>query len=139
MKVSDVFDSKYLSAADLGGYEGGKEYTLAIASVEKGEFDNGNKFIIAFQNAKKALVANKTNTQRIAKLYGDETDAWVGKEITLYVDMADFQGRAVEAIRVRPPKRDPGYQLSSGTENGKLKTARVQPAANDLPSDEIPF
>lgn len=105
MKVSDVMSNKYLAASDLGGYEGGKEFTLTIASVEKQDFDKGPKFIIMFQNAKKGLVANKTNTVRIAKLYGDETDGWIGKEITLYVDMADFQGRPVEAIRVRPPVR----------------------------------
>lgn len=103
MKVSEVFSGDYLKAADLQG----AEPTVVIASVEVKEFDDGNKFLIAFQNKKKGLVANKTNSRRIAMLYGDDTDNWIGKEIVLYTDMVDFQGSTVEAIRVRGPKKQP--------------------------------
>jgi hypothetical protein len=101
MKVSQVFSGDYLTAADLQG----KEPSVVIASVEVKKFDDGDKLLISFQGKKKALVANKTNSRRIAMMYGDETDAWVGKEVVLYTDMVDFQGKTVEALRVRPPKK----------------------------------
>lgn len=106
MKVSQVFSGDYLKAADLGGHEP----TVVIATVEVKEFEDGNKLLISFQGKKKSLVANKTNSSRIAHLYGDDTDGWVGKEIILYTDLVDFQGKAIEAIRVRPPanKRQTG-------------------------------
>ena len=101
MKVSDVFASQEsLRAADLGD----KEWTLVIATVESKNFDDGTKLVIGFQNAKKKLVANKTNSGRIAKLYGDETDGWIGKEIILRAELVDFKGESVMAIRVQPPK-----------------------------------
>ena len=97
MKVSQVFAGEYLAAADLQG----QEHTVVIASVELKEFDDGDKLLLTFQNRKKGLVANKTNSKRIAMLYGDETEGWVGKEIILYPDIVDYQGKPTEAIRVR--------------------------------------
>jgi hypothetical protein len=62
MKVSDVFASQEtLRAADLGD----KEWTLAIASVESKNFDDGTKLVIGFQNAKKKLVASFNQFERI--------------------------------------------------------------------------
>ena len=109
MELSSVFGGDTLKAADLQGHEP----TVVIASVEMKKFDNGNKLVIAFQGKKKALVCNKTNANRIAYVHGTNTDHWIGKEITLYTDLVDFQGNTVEAIRVRPPAKKaalPGEQ-----------------------------
>lgn len=101
MKVSQVFAGDYLKAADLGG----AEPTVVIEKVELKEFEDGDKFLISFEGKKKGLVANKTNCSRIAMLYGDDTDGWIGKTIVLYTDIVDFQGKPTEAIRVRGPKK----------------------------------
>jgi hypothetical protein len=98
MQLNDVFGGDSLKAADLQG----REFNLVIASVEAKKFDNGNKLVIRFANAKKSLVANKTNSRRIALMYGENTDFWVGKQITLGVDFVDYQGQTVQAIRVKP-------------------------------------
>jgi hypothetical protein len=101
MKVSQIFSGDYLKAVDLQGHEP----TVIIDAVEMKQFDDGNKLLLKFQGKQKGLVANKTNAGRIAKLYGDDTDAWIGKEIVLYTDQVDFQGSSVDAIRVRGPKK----------------------------------
>ena len=101
MKVSQVFSGEYLTAADLQG----QEHAVVIAGVEMKKFDDGNKLMISFQGRKKNLVANKTNSNRIAMMYGDDTDGWIGKEVLLYVDWVDYQGKTVEAIRIRPPAK----------------------------------
>lgn len=99
MELSTVFNSDTLKAADLQG----REHTVVIATVELKEFNDGNKLVLSFQGAKKTMVCNKTNANRIAYMHGTNTDGWIGKEITLYPDLVDFQGKTVEAIRVRPP------------------------------------
>ena len=101
-RVSQVFSGEYLTAADLQG----AEPSVVIASVEIKEFDDGDKFLLTFQGKKKGLVANKTNSKRIAALYGDETDDWIGREIILYTDQVDYAGKTVDAIRVRGPKKE---------------------------------
>jgi hypothetical protein len=73
-----------------------------------------------FRNVPKPLGLNATNCKTIAALYGNDTDGWVGKRITLYPTTTQMGGETVECVRVRP---------------------RVPPAAtprNGRPQDEGP-
>lgn len=143
MEVSDVFGGSSLKAADLKG----REYTLVIADVEMKKFNDANKLVVSFQNAKKSLICNKTNANRIAHMHGTNTDNWTGKEITLYSEMVDFQGDLVEAIRVRVAPRQT-QQFTDRPINGGGRIMDVKPPTgnapqpprgNDPPSDDIPF
>ena len=52
---------------------------------------------------------SKTNAQTIADAYGDDTEAWQGKDLEVYPDRTSFQGKLVDCIRVRilvPPEPD---------------------------------
>ncbi len=127
MKVSEVFSGDYLKAEHLNG----GEHSVVIADVKVREFEDGNKFLITFQGRKKGLVANKTNSNRIAAAYGDETEGWIGKEIILYPEEVTFQGKTMEAIRVRPPARKPiSQQAAPKAGNG---------SRDDDMNDAIPF
>lgn len=103
MKLNDMFPSNLLKAQDVT--EAGGEMPLTIEKVEIKEFDADNggkerKPIIYFKEGKQ-MVCNKTNGNAIAEIYGDETDNWIGKEITLVVRDVDFQGKSTPAIRVK--------------------------------------
>jgi hypothetical protein len=133
MKVSQVFSGEYLKASDLQG----AEHSVVIADVQRKEFDDGDKLLITFQNRKKSLVANKTNSNTISDAYGDDTDDWIGKEIVLYSTMVDFQGKRTPAIRVRPPApRKPISQQA--TPSPKVNPPPANGASADM-NDEIPF
>ena len=128
-KISDLYQSNYLKAADLGE----EEWTLTIERQEMSEpmgDEKEVKPVVFFRGAKKGMVLNKTNAQKIAAAYGDATDDWIGKSVVLYSDMVTFQGSTVPALRVRIPKqsRTPGAApVSKG------------PARADPMDDEIPF
>ncbi len=103
-RLSEIFPSKYLSAADLNE----QDLIVTIQGVEpvrlKGR-DGGpdeTKLVAHFHGQEKGLLLNKTNAQTIANLYGDETDDWIGERITLFPTTVQFQGQMTEAIRVRP-------------------------------------
>lgn len=152
MNLNDVYQSDTLKAADLKG----REHILVIATVDMKAFNDGPKLVLTFQNAKKSFICNRTNAKRIAFRHGDETDGWVGKEIILYPDLVDFQGKAVEAIRVKPvaypaatpaprqstaaparptvavQQRNDGVQLSTGAD------PHPNAPGNSL-NDDIPF
>ena len=99
--IDDVFGGAFLKAADLKG----AEPTVTIESTEIKKMPDGtHKVDIGFVGKEKHLLANKTNSSRIAFIHGKETEGWVGKKIQLYTDLVDFQGNTVEAIRVRPVK-----------------------------------
>lgn len=102
MKLSELFPSNLLKAQDV--LDAGGEMPLVIRNVEVKEFESDSgkerKPIIYFEGEKQ-MVCNKTNGNIIAELYGDETDNWIGKSITLTVREVDFQGKSVPAIRVK--------------------------------------
>lgn len=103
MKISSAFPSKYLKAADLQD----KPVTLVMSRVDLEKVGMGNedpKPVLYFTKARKGLVLNKTNSKAITVAYGDDTDEWEGKPITLFPAMVDFAGETVESIRVRKPK-----------------------------------
>jgi hypothetical protein len=104
MKATDIFSGKYLASTDIGD----REFKLVIEGTELVEFENEGKkqkkIHITFQNAKKGLLANKTNSMILVDAYGDDTENWIGKEVILYVEPVGFQGKVVKAIRVKVPR-----------------------------------
>ena len=104
MKFSEMYPSKYLKAADLNG----NAVKVIIETVELEDVvgqgkEHDYKAVFFFQGKQKKFVCNKTNGQVIAETYGDDTEAWQGKELELYPDKTSFQGKLVDCIRVRIP------------------------------------
>ncbi len=97
-KLTDLFPSRFVSAADLQGRE-------AIATIDRVEIekfdDDVQKPVVYFEGKTKGLVCNKTNAKSIELIAGDDTDNWPGAAIILFPMMVDFKGQVVEAIRVR--------------------------------------
>lgn len=115
-KTSDMFPSRWLKASD---FEDG-DATLTIRDVGQERIGQGkdatDKFVLYFVDEDRGLVLNKTNVGTIAKLHGDDTDDWIGKDVTLFATEVQFQSEMVEAIRVRskPPRR-PGQKAAKPT------------------------
>ena len=102
VNMTQAFPSKYISSEDLAG----KEPTLVISNCVMEEIgqgnDKSNKPVVYFQGAKKGMVLNKTNASTISDMYGPESDAWVGKPVTLITIWTEYQGKAMQGIRIKP-------------------------------------
>lgn len=140
MLISESFPSKYLKAADL------KDQQVRVVMdhvVLEDIGDDGMKPILYFQGKDKGLCLNKTNSNNIAMVYGDDTDDWAGRELILYPTMVDFQGRSVPAIRVKVPalkaaQREPqvpAVTAQRGNGHGPRPTPTIRAELND----EVPF
>lgn len=103
MRLSDLFPSKYLKAADLGD----RQVLVTIDAVMIEEIDDDDqtirKPVVYFHGKEKGLVMNITNGKAIAALYGEETDEWIGRDVILYSRMVDFKGNEVPGLRVKAP------------------------------------
>jgi len=130
-KVSEMYPSRWMSAADLLE----EDLTLTIDRIETETIGDDDKWVVYFKEVNKGLVLNKTNTKTIAGLYGDETDDWEGQKVALYPTWVDFQGKSVEAIRIRP--KAPRAAKGMRSNRPPAETAAKQPTA--IPSDDIPF
>lgn len=141
MKLSEAFPSSFLKADDLNN----QSVTVEISSVELTELGQGRdketKLLVSFRGKEKKLVCNKTNAATIAKLYGDDTDGWIGNKVTLQPREVEFQGNMVLAIRVSLIK--PGAPAAKPTAKSAMETVR-EPNENEDQgqggeSDEVPF
>jgi hypothetical protein len=98
-KLGEMYPSAWFKAADV--IDGELTLTIKrIALVKLGPTDE--KWSLFFRETTKGLVLNKTNATAIARQFGDDSDRWMGRQITLYATDIDFQGSTVAAIRVRP-------------------------------------
>lgn len=119
-----MYDSNYLYAFDLKG----RDVTVTIRDVRAVKVKNSEKEekkpIVFFKESKdsRGLVLCKTNGKTIAQMYGNDTDAWIGKRVTLFAAMVDAFGKTVEAIRIRPmiPK--------ASAKGGEFSDAPIAPA-----------
>jgi hypothetical protein len=101
--MRDALPGRYLSGDDLDG-----EVIVTIDRVVMESFRDPRtrvetrKPVMYFQRAKRGLIVNRTNWRTVADLYGDESDNWTGKRITLTPAMVDAYGKQTKAVRVRP-------------------------------------
>ena len=97
MDITKAFPSNFLKADDLQG----ATRTATIESVAMEEVAPGeSKPVVRFVGIAKGLVLNKVNSATIANSYGTETESWTGRDLMLFSQTVDFQGRMVPAIRV---------------------------------------
>lgn len=129
-----LFPNDYLSAADLQE----KDVTLTISRLVQEELrtekGNEDKWLLYFKEMEerhranpkrrcKKLVLNKTNAGSIAKVWGNETNDWIGKAVTMYPTTCQAFGKQADCIRIREKKP---------------KTKPASSAADQIPDEDPP-
>lgn len=140
MKVNDLYPSKYVRANDLNG----QAVRVTIEDCRLEHFDDESKPLLAFVGKQKGLLLNKTNAGLLAAAMGDETDDWRGREVELYPDRVMFQGRMVDAVRLRVPRpAQPAPAQQSPMQPAQAASMAAQApvsAPADQPFDDpVPF
>lgn len=136
MKLSEAFPSNFLKSEDLGD----RDVPVIISTADMDMVGNERKLILTFQGKKKSMICNKTNAGRIAYMYGDDTDGWIGKEIMLTSEFVEYQGKTVKGLRIKPPpKRDRVPDTISSGVDERTPQPPVRRAAPAELDDEIPF
>lgn len=133
MKLSEAFPSNYLKSDDLQG----RDVSVIIASAMIEKVGSDHKLVLAFQGKKKSMICNKTNSGRIAYLYGEETDDWIGKEIVLTSEFVEYQGKTVKGLRVKPPTQRAAPERVQ--QSHQAPPQQPQNGGRSHLDDEIPF
>jgi hypothetical protein len=126
MKTSEMFPSRWLKGDDLNGTP-----TVTISSVTQEVVGQNNeqKHVVWFEGMQKGLILNKTNSDAIEALYGDDTDNWLSEDVTLYAAPVSYNGKVTNACRVRAPKKVQKAQVKKAVEGDHIPGF----------DDEIPF
>lgn len=139
MDVMLGFLSQYIGAAELVGKP---PVTMTIGRVtlekvesmkigdDEGKGKEKDRVIIYFENSKsgRGWLLNRTNAECIKELWGRETDAWIGKRITLHA----------QNVRVGP-KMEPGIRVLGTPEITEPKQFQLKlPRKKPIPMTLLP-
>lgn len=117
--IDGEFPSKYLKAADFD--EDGTIMTIASyarESIKNREGVMEQKPILYFRGEEKGLILNKTNANKLTKLFqSPNTDDWIDQPVRLYATEVQFGADQVPAIRIKqaalPTKKQDAKRLSN--------------------------
>ena len=97
MDVSSFFGSAFLKHSDLPL----PHQIWTIGKVDQQLVGNEQKVGVSFaEYPNKALSLNNTNGNRLKALYGDDTNAWLGRQLQVYRTQTSFKGEPVLCVRV---------------------------------------
>jgi hypothetical protein len=143
-KVSDVYKSSYLRAADV---EEPLTVTIKSASIEELGEDKDEKIVVLFEELDRGLVLNRTNADYLSMICkSDDTDDWPGTRVGLFVQPVSFKGKLVDSIRVTKPQhleaaadmvKKTATKAAKAAKAPKKQKAAAVPADDDM-DDEIP-
>jgi hypothetical protein len=106
--------SSFITLADVA--EG--PLRLTILKVGEGKY---GKLDATFEEGF-ALSLNATNTKRLVKAFGTDTDRWIGQVIEAYAGEIEYQGKDQPAVVVRPIS-GPSQDLQPKARDGGLDEA----------------
>src|SRR5690242_14125679 len=130
MKISDMLPSKYIKQGDVPQPMLVTIRKLSQADVSQQNESEDLKWTVKFDELDKPMVLNSTNRKRTAKALGDDTDAWIGKQMVLYVDEnVEFGGEIVGGLRLRAPKTKTGAPAKAPEPAGKRANAAAEAEA----------
>lgn len=107
MKMSDAFPSKWLKVENLNNQP--MLSTIGTCAMETYQ-DGSSAPAITLQGSEKMFGLNKTNANTLVTLFGDDSDAWAGKQIEFYPATTNFQSKIVPCIRLRAPQQQAQQQ-----------------------------
>ena len=141
MNIDQAFASKYLKSEDIV-----KPVKVTVADCVMEEVSQGegkpkeSRAILVFHpvpflpnRERTAMVLNATNANTMKGAFGNDTDAWIGQQIGVYVDPnIAFGGKIVAGLRIKSlvPVAEPDFDDVP---------AAVPAAATEEFDDDIPF
>lgn len=101
-------DTEYFGGQDLPNLQAEITVTIKAYAIEsvRTASATSKKGVLYFNENIKPLIVNKSKLKPIVAKYGFETDAWIGKQVTLFFDpTVKFGKELTGGIRVKMPQQ----------------------------------
>lgn len=136
MRADELIPSKFLKQSDVMDEPTVTVHSLKKENVAQADEEPDYKYTVKFKEFEKPLVLNSTNTKRMAKALGDDTDDWPNGKVILYVDPdVEYAGKVTGGIRVRSITRN-----GTAARKDEPSADDVNRKARDAAADEdVPF
>jgi len=175
MDYRKMFKGDYIAAVEFEGRE--PTFTIkAVAIVRlaslgpvegesaKGGAKERDRGVISFAETDRGWVLNRTNAECLVAMWGAETDAWIGKRVTLHALPVKVGGKDDLGIRIKgspdltapvhavvklprkrpvtmvlqPTGRPAPTRTGAPARNGRPAPATVQPQRDPLTGEVVP-
>lgn len=135
MDVTAFLAGNFLTHVDLPA----PSQVWTIRDVKQQLVGTDQKICIHFAEHQKPLGLNKTNLRTIADGYTIRSEGWIGKQLELFKDRTQFQGRVVDCIRVRIPSgpQQPAPPAQQQAQQPQPVAPPQQPAAAPAPAPAL--
>jgi hypothetical protein len=101
MKISEVYPRRFARGADLKG-----PTAVTIKAITQEKLHPAGrpttKLVLWFEESPRGVILTRPLALQISDFLGDETDSWIGSQITLYPQPLNVAGSNCIAIRARP-------------------------------------
>jgi hypothetical protein len=118
MRANEAFPAKYLKSSDVKE----RPRIAVISHIEQEKVGKGQdaeeKYILHFEGDTKPMVLNRTNWDALEEAFGDSDD-WSGHKVKIRTARTQFQGKAVDGIRLEAivakpaPKGEPNDEIAA--------------------------
>lgn len=128
--IREMVDSRYLKQSDIDGEQIVTIEKVGKLNIAKEGDEPEHKWAVRFVGVRKPMLLNATNIKRLAKAcQSEETDSWIGKKVTLYVDHdVEFGGNVVGGLRIK------GTPVAA-----QPRTVPGKPVNGEEMSDDVPW
>ena len=99
VSVKKFKTAKYLSAKEAGEYNG-KKFTIDTAFPAM--IQESEKLCVRLKGIEQPIALNQTNLALISSAYGDDTENWINKSVTLVITSVLFNGEMKPSIQLQP-------------------------------------
>lgn len=112
--------------------------TIRGVEVEDVTGPNGTikKPVLYFEKSDKPLVLNVTNSKKLAKTLGRETNAWRGAKVKLFAESIKAFGEVQNAVRLTVTEKPPVLTQAEHKDRMKQNGAVMRPPIEDTPIGE---
>jgi hypothetical protein len=111
--------------------------TIAKLTQETFKDDSGaseTKWCMHFEEFDRGMILNKTNIRLVASILGNDTNAWMGRQIVIYNDPnVSFGGRTVGGLRLRAPKNQAAAPQPAAPAPAAAPAGPFDDFADDIP------
>jgi hypothetical protein len=115
-------------------FPNGKQATHTISHLDEAiEMFDKTVDILNFSDTARQLQLNQTNAEFLLDTFGDEPEAWTGKQVTLYGHEYDIRGEKKLGIRLKRADAAAAEASAVRAQKRQLTDGKV-----DM-DDEIPF
>jgi len=101
--ISQIY-SRFITAEEID-----KPYDLTIKDVKQEEIysmkthKKEKTLVVYFEKTQRGVCLSKTRATDIKKIYGDNTDNWIGNDLCMYRNKEKHFGKEMEIIRFKKP------------------------------------